>query len=119
MLNSINLALKKEAKYMHFRKHALIENSFGIKSRCELLAKPESIEEIMECLRFAKENNLKVNILGRGTNTLICEDEIEGLIITIDDNLSTYSVQDNIISFQAGFELLSHFPHLKASVSSG
>ncbi|MBC8500298.1 MAG: UDP-N-acetylmuramate dehydrogenase [Nanoarchaeota archaeon] len=90
---------------MYLEKHALIENSFGVKSRCEFLAKTESIEEIMECLRFAKENNLKVNILGRGTNILICNNEIVGLIISINNNLSDYSIQDNIITLQAGIGL--------------
>ena len=90
---------------MNMKNNKLIENSFGIKSGCEFLANPKSIEEIIECLRFAKENNLKVNILGRGTNTLIYENEIGGLVLTINDNLSTYSVQDNMITFQAGVEL--------------
>ncbi|NQU99079.1 UDP-N-acetylmuramate dehydrogenase [Candidatus Woesearchaeota archaeon] len=90
---------------MYLKKHALIENSFGIKNRCELLAKPISIEEVIECLRIAKNKNLRINIFGKGTNTLICKDEIDGLIISINNNLSNYSIQDNIMTFQAGMRL--------------
>ncbi|MBU0666486.1 MAG: UDP-N-acetylmuramate dehydrogenase [Nanoarchaeota archaeon] len=90
---------------LNIRKNVLIKNSFGIKSKSSFFVEPRTIDEIFDCLKFAKENKLLLNILGKGTNTLICKDKIKGLIIKIDKNLSKHQIQGEIITFQSGVEL--------------
>lgn len=43
----------------------------------------KSEEDIIECLEYARTNNLKVHILGGGSNTIFSDDGFDGLVIKI------------------------------------
>jgi UDP-N-acetylmuramate dehydrogenase len=40
-------------------------------------------EEIIECLKFVKENNLRFQILGGGSNVIFSDDGFEGLVLKL------------------------------------
>src|SRR5690554_5682934 len=47
----------------------------------ELLAEPESIEELIELAAYASASGLPVTLLGRGSNVLVDDSGIRGLVI--------------------------------------
>lgn len=44
---------------------------------------PETLDDLKEAVTFAKDKNLKITILGGGTNVLVSDDGIEGLTICL------------------------------------
>ncbi|MCM2354444.1 MAG: UDP-N-acetylmuramate dehydrogenase [Pseudobdellovibrio sp.] len=44
---------------------------------------PETLDDLKEAITFAKDKNLKITILGGGTNVLVSDDGIEGLTICL------------------------------------
>ncbi len=67
------------------QKDILLESYTSIKAggRAEYIAQPENYEELSGLLAWALDQQQDVNILGSGTNTLISEKGVEGLLIDI------------------------------------
>lgn len=65
---------------------------------------PGRYEEFIVAIKYAKENNLKINLLGLGSNLLISDKPIEGLTIRT-SKLCRYSIRGNIFSCRAGMSL--------------
>ena len=61
--------------------------TFKVGGPAECLVKIESEEELKEILNFAKENNIKVHVVGNGSNLLVLDGGIKGitLLIRIED----------------------------------
>ena len=57
--------------------------SFRCGGIAEIFFEPENIEEIKAVLQFAKEEKKPIFILGGGTNILVCDDGIEGIVISL------------------------------------
>lgn len=66
---------------------------------------PSTIEQIVEIVKFAKENNLKYYIIGNGSNLLVLDSGIDGLVIRIGDKFSSVNVNGNEIFAYAGASL--------------
>ena len=56
-------------------------NSWKVGGSADFFCQPENKEEIFYSLRWAKEKNIPVTFLGGGTNVLISDQGIEGLVI--------------------------------------
>ncbi len=61
-----------------------------------------SNEDVRACLKAAWETNTPVLFLGHGSNILVCDGGIEGLVLHMGENFSKISVQDGCIKAQAG-----------------
>ncbi len=55
--------------------------SFKIGGPCDYMVFPKSAEEVKQILAFAKEENLRVTVLGNGSNVLVADDGIDGIVI--------------------------------------
>ncbi len=55
--------------------------TLGIGGEARYFASPNSCEELAEAIRYAHDNELRVFILGGGSNTLISDDGFDGLVI--------------------------------------
>ena len=60
--------------------------SFKTGGTAECMVHPKSEEEIINLVKFAKENEIPYYILGNGTNTLVRDGGIKGLIIGLYQN---------------------------------
>ncbi len=67
-----------------------------------MLALPESEEEIISCLKFAREEEVPVFIFGNGSNLLVSDKGIRGLCIKLFKNFSNIEVDGDRISVQCG-----------------
>lgn len=65
--------------------------SFKIGGPADFLVKAESIEEIRSILKLAKENQLPLTVIGKGTNLLVKDNGIRGIILKI--NLNDIQIQ--------------------------
>ena len=57
--------------------------TFKIGGPAKYFVEVKTIEELQECLIFAKENSLEIFILGGGSNILISDQGFNGLVIKI------------------------------------
>ena len=60
--------------------------SLGVGGPADYLCKPRTTAEIQEALRYARENNLPVTVIGYGSNLLVTDKGIRGLVIQLADN---------------------------------
>ena len=66
------------------------------------LAEPESEEEIIGLMREARENGIPITVIGHGSNLLVLDGGIRGLVIRIGRGLSKIRREENTLHVQAG-----------------
>lgn len=67
---------------------------------CLLL--PQDAEDIAEALRFAEEQDIPCHVIGNGSNLLVLDGGIEGMVIRIGDNMSSYTIDGTLLTAQSG-----------------
>lgn len=103
-------ALKNESMKNH--------TSFKIGGDADFMVFPKSVEEIKNIISLCKNENVKYMVMGNGSNMLVSDKGIEGVIIKISDSMSYVEIRDEEIYAEAGV-LLSTLSHkaLDASLS--
>ncbi len=76
--------------------------SFKVGGAADYLVTPGSMDQVAELLSFCGQASLPWHILGRGTNLLVSDSGVRGVVIRISDNLAAVSVCDATITAQAG-----------------
>lgn len=56
-------------------------NSWNVGGEAEYFCTPKNLEEMIEAEKFSIENNLSIRVLGSGSNVLIPDEGIRGLVI--------------------------------------
>ena len=75
---------------------------FNLGGPAELFFKPENKNQLIEFLKHIKENKLKITILGAGSNTLIRDEGIKGVVIKLGPNFSKIEkINENTIKVGA------------------
>ena len=88
----------------HTEKNAKMSSytTFRIGGAADVLCKPEKIEEIKDILKIAKENNIKPFIIGNGSNLLVSDKGMKGIVIKIGENMSKITIDGERVYAQAG-----------------
>lgn len=79
--------------------------SFKVGGPADLVAWPHSQESILACLRLARDLDLPVTVLGRGSNVLISDQGIRGLVLILGSAYSQLYLEDQVLRCQAGCPL--------------
>ena len=79
--------------------------SFKIGGPADLLAAPSNEEELCKLLACAKEHNIPVTLIGNGSNLLVRDKGIRGLVIKLGNMLNTIEVGEDTITFGSGVSL--------------
>lgn len=72
--------------------------------KAQYFCSPGRFEELIVALSFAQVNNLRIYIIGAGSNVLISDKTIEGLVIRT-NRLCRYSIRGNVFSCRCGMAL--------------
>jgi UDP-N-acetylmuramate dehydrogenase len=67
---------------------------------------PESGEQLADALRIADDLGIKRYIIGKGSNVLVRDKGIRGLVIKISDKMAEHAVKGAMICAQAGMSLI-------------
>lgn len=62
--------------------------SWKIGGPADYLVVPGTVDDIVAVLSFCKKNSVPLTIIGRGTNLLVSDDGIEGIVMQIADNFN-------------------------------
>ena len=87
-MNVGNILIKKFSNTL--RKDVSLSNYswFNLGGNAEFLFKPDNKDQLLEFITEAKKNNLKMNILGAGSNTLFRDSGVKGVVIKLGSNFS-------------------------------
>ena len=75
--------------------------SFKIGGPADILVKPNNIEQLKNILKTAKENNVSVTVIGNGTNLLVKDGGIRGIVIKPDFKKIEF-MEDNKVKLESG-----------------
>ena len=79
--------------------------SFRIGGLADAFFEPASIQEIDQALSFCKRHQIPCTIIGNGSNLLVSDLGIRGLVLAVGDSLSGIERQDNTLLVMAGTRL--------------
>lgn len=97
-----NLAGKENVKVDEPMKN---HTSFKIGGPADFLVTPCSVESICEIIKLCNNEKLPIFIMGNGTNLLVSEKGIRGVVVKIYDNLNSCFVKEDYIEAYAGILL--------------
>lgn len=76
--------------------------SFRVGGPADILVKPRTEEQIKNIIDFAKKENIPYIVKGNGSNLLVRDGGIRGIVIEITDNFNSYEIEDKIIKVKSG-----------------
>ncbi len=90
--------------------------SFRIGGNADVFISAKNKEEIVSISSLLKENNVKITIIGNGSNLLVSDDGIDGVVLCVGKDFSSAKCDGNSITADAGI-LLSRLSSFAASYS--
>lgn len=81
--------------------------SFKIGGPCDLMLLPSNLEQIEEALKIVRKANLPLLVLGKGSNLLVSDEGIRGVVLKLGGNFSTCSAEGVHLYAQSGVSLRS------------
>ena len=85
------------------------KNWFSTGGKTKYFCKPTNENEFKKSLQFAKQNKLKIFVLGKGANILISDEGFDG--ITIKPELNKIKIKNNIIEAGSGVNIQQLIDH--------
>lgn len=79
--------------------------SFRVGGPAEYLVRPGDYSQVAQVIAYCAENGIQWYVLGRGTNLLVSDKGLPGVVIALGDNLARISVAGAKIVAQAGASL--------------
>ena len=76
--------------------------TFKVGGDAKFLVTPTSIQDIKSVIEYLKDNGIKYYILGNGSNVLVRDSGIDGVVIKIASNFNSVDVTKEQITAQAG-----------------
>lgn len=102
-----NANLNIDPAKIYFNEPMSKHTTFKIGGLAECFIKVNSLEELIQLLNFSKVNKIPVTIIGNGSNVLVLDSGIKGLVLKID--LQDIQIQENgqniQITIGSGFKL--------------
>jgi UDP-N-acetylmuramate dehydrogenase len=79
--------------------------TFKIGGPADVLVKPENEQDVLSCVKFCKENNIPLHVLGNGSKVLIKDGGLRGVVLHLGKNYATYKIEGDEIFVAAGVSL--------------
>ena len=79
--------------------------SFGIGGPADVWAVPRTVEDLFKLIELSEKRGIPYMIIGRGTNLLVRDGGIRGIVISLDDACGNLCVNENRIKAGAGISL--------------
>jgi UDP-N-acetylmuramate dehydrogenase len=81
--------------------------SLRIGGSADVFCSPNNIEDLKKVVSISKEYNIPFWIIGNGTNLLILDNGIRGLVISLNKNFKKIDFSDRIVKAGAGVSLVN------------
>ena len=107
MTEEIKKYFKSELSSVLFDEEMKKHTTFKIGGPADIFVDAESPSEVLTAVKIAKETGLPRMIIGNGSNLLVSDKGIEGVVICIGSRMNKITVKENIIEAYAGALLSS------------
>ena len=103
-LRVLETAIQSQEPGMRLEKNAVMAGytTLHLGGPADLLAHPATPGQLQMLLREAKKHQIPVTVIGHGSNLLVKDGGIRGLVIRICREMNNMEVRDNIIRAEAG-----------------
>ncbi|MGB2806684.1 MAG: UDP-N-acetylmuramate dehydrogenase [Sedimentisphaerales bacterium] len=79
---------------------------YGLGGPADYFIKPQSIEQLKEVVRRCNENNIRIYVIGFGSNLLIGDDGLRAAVITLEaDQFKQTQIEGELVTAWAGADL--------------
>ncbi len=79
--------------------------SFGVGGPADLFVLPQDEEDILNTIEYAKQGGLPLTFIGRGTNLLVRDGGIKGIVVSLKDGLKYIRQEKSCLTVGAGVPL--------------
>ena len=79
--------------------------SFHIGGPADVLVIPGSVEDVRTVLRIVRENGISLTVLGYGSNVLVRDKGIRGVVLKLGNALKRWRQESNVFTFGSGMSL--------------
>ncbi len=90
--------------------------TFKIGGKADILVEPRSVEELTDIIAVAKNEGVEITFMGNGSNLLVLDGGIRGVVIKFGLNMSKTVVDGDVITAQSGI-LMSRLASVAAENS--
>ncbi|MGB5823736.1 MAG: UDP-N-acetylmuramate dehydrogenase [Proteocatella sp.] len=113
--------LKKVVNDNQICENELMKNhtTFRIGGCADIMIFPNTEKEIIEIIELAKKHEIQYTVVGNGSNILVTDKGIRGIVIKIADNFSKSEIKDNIAYAESGIRLTALSRKIMESELSG
>lgn len=98
----INEKSKININKVKFNEQMSKHTTFKIGGIAECFIKVDTLEELKEILRFVKDNNINLTIIGNGSNLLVLDKGIKGITLKINIKKLAIEIQENCVEVTVG-----------------
>ena len=77
-------------------------SSWQIGGPADLLVEPASPEQVATVIRYARQQQVPLLVIGQGTNLLFADEGLRGIVLKIGSNMADLHIQGNRIIAEAG-----------------
>ncbi|MBP5344491.1 MAG: UDP-N-acetylmuramate dehydrogenase [Alphaproteobacteria bacterium] len=93
---------------MNMQKNVSLKNKtwFGVGGNAEYYIEPNDAQELKQALQYAYQNQLAVTMLGAGSNVLIRDGGIDGLVIHLPKSFTNIEIHEDILICGAAASLM-------------
>ena len=102
---SIRESIPKVNGKVVFDEPMSVHTSFKLGGPADIFAVPENVEDLQVILRWANENALPVFLLGAGTNLLVSDRGIRGLVIQLGVGFNQIHIRNSVLRAGAAARL--------------
>ncbi len=82
-----------------------LHTTYKVGGTCKYFITPETVNELIDLIKYLKEKNIKYMILGNGSNSIFSSKEYDGVIINL-TNINTMEIKEDKIYVEAGYQLI-------------
>ncbi|WP_313568238.1 UDP-N-acetylmuramate dehydrogenase [Acetoanaerobium noterae] len=87
------------------REYMKNHTSFKIGGSADFLVTPRTVDQIQNLIKTLKKENIPVFIMGNGSNLLVSDKGIRGVVIKLSTNFSSFSISGDEVIAQSGILL--------------
>ncbi|SHJ44192.1 UDP-N-acetylmuramate dehydrogenase [Geosporobacter subterraneus DSM 17957] len=96
---------KVHIDHLRINEYMSKHTSFKIGGPADIMVLPATLEELRHALVTCKEYSIPYQIIGNGSNLLVRDKGIRGVVIKIAENFNAVKIEGNIVKAQAGILL--------------
>lgn len=76
--------------------------SFKIGGPVDIMVIPKNEEQLIEAIKICKDNNIDYYVMGNGSNILVDDEGMSGVVIKISEEFGHVTIEDSIIKAESG-----------------